>query len=128
MKRLASLLAIMTISSSAFAAGIDSRAYTCTALHALIAAKGFVFIGNPDFEDFVVANASFCSGGQIPQERSVVTRDSPGCQVNYCTVASPPEGRPLIAASASGAARAAGSVTPSREHKNPWGVCGGAGR
>jgi hypothetical protein len=86
-KRLASILAITTLSSSALAAGIDSRSYTCTALHALIQARGFVFIGNPDFEDFVVANASFCSGGNLPQVRSVATSDSPECPVNYCIAA-----------------------------------------
>jgi hypothetical protein len=58
MKELILTLAITALSFSASAAGIDSRAYTCTALHALILTKGFVFINNPDFEDFVVANAT----------------------------------------------------------------------
>jgi hypothetical protein len=84
MKYLASVLLIMILSSPAFAAGIDSHGYTCPALHALIQAKGFVFIGNPDFEDFVVANASYCSGGEIVQLRSVATSDRPECLVNYC--------------------------------------------
>lgn len=84
MKYLASLLLIMILSSPAFAAGIDSHSYTCPALHALIQAKGFVFIGNPDFEDFVVANASYCPGGEIIQLRSVATSDQPECVVNYC--------------------------------------------
>lgn len=92
MKRLASILAITTLSSSALAAGIDSRSYTCSALHALIQAKGFVFIGNPNFEDFVVANASFCVGGHLPQVRSVATQDQPECPVNYCISASGPMG------------------------------------
>jgi hypothetical protein len=92
MKRLASILAITTLSSSALAAGIDSRSYTCSALHALIQERGFVFIGNPDFEDFVVANASYCSGGQLPQLRSVPTSDSSECPVNYCIPASGPIG------------------------------------
>jgi hypothetical protein len=91
-KRLASILAIATLSSSAFAAGIDSRSYTCSALHALIQERGFVFIGNPDFEDFVVANASYCPGGQLPQVRSVPTSDSSECPVNYCIPASGPVG------------------------------------
>lgn len=86
-RRLAALAAAITFSSSALAAGIDSRAYTCAGLHALVAAKGFVFIGNPDFEDFVVAGVSQCSGGTYSsylQTRSVPTRDNPECPVNYC--------------------------------------------
>lgn len=92
MKPLVFLLALTTLSSPAFAAGIDTRLYTCAALTALIQARGFVFIGNPDFEDFVVANASFCAGGHLPQLRSVPTRDSPECPVNYCVSASGPMG------------------------------------
>ena len=84
MKWLASLVAIAILSSPAFSAGIDSHAYTCAALHALIEARGFVFIGNPEFEDFVVANDSYCAGGQIVQLRSVATSDNPDCPVNYC--------------------------------------------
>jgi hypothetical protein len=85
MKRLAAVfLTVTTLSAPAFAAGIDSRSFTCPALHALILARGFVFIGNPDFEDFVVANPSYCSGGEIVQVRSVATRDNPQCLVNYC--------------------------------------------
>ena len=86
-KRLAMFVAVIAFSSSAFAAGIDSRNYTCADLHALIGAQGFVFIGNPDFQDFVVANVSYCPGsgydGYI-QLRSVATRDSRECPVNYC--------------------------------------------
>jgi hypothetical protein len=78
----------MAFGSSAFAAGIDSRGYTCAGLHSLIAAKGFVFINNPNFEDFVVANASSCAGsGGIQlqlQLRSVPTTDNPECLLNYC--------------------------------------------
>lgn len=92
MKRLALILVIVTLSSPAFAAGIDTRLYTCAALHALIQTKGFVFIGNPDFEDFVVANASFCAGGHLPQLRSVPASDQPECPVNYCISASGPIG------------------------------------
>ena len=84
MKWLASLVAIAVLSSPAFSAGIDSHAYTCAALHALTQARGFVFIGNPDFEDFVVANASYCSDEEIVQLRSVATSDNPDCLVNYC--------------------------------------------
>jgi hypothetical protein len=74
----------MAFSSSAFAAGVDSRAYSCAGLHALVAANRFVFINYPSFMDFVVANASYCSGGDILQLRSVPTSDNPECLVNYC--------------------------------------------
>ncbi len=87
MKSVAVLLAAMILSSSAFAAGIDSRAYSCADLRALIATHGFVFIGNPDFQDFVVADVSYCPGGAYNsyiQLRSVATRDNPECLVNYC--------------------------------------------
>jgi hypothetical protein len=89
MKSAAFLLTAIVLSSSAFAAGIDSRAYSCGDLHALIAAHGFVFIGNPDFQDFVVADASVCGGRNVLQLRSVATTDSPECLVNYCV---PPHG------------------------------------
>lgn len=92
MKWPALILVMAMLTSSASAAGIDTRLYACTALHALIQTKGFVFIGNPDFEDFVVANASFCAGGHLPQLRSVPTRDQPECPVNYCVSASGPMG------------------------------------
>lgn len=77
--------AAIACSSSAFAAGIDSHAYTCSALHALIEQQGFVFIGNPDFEDFVRSVRVGCSGDQRIQVRSVPTSDNPECLVNYCT-------------------------------------------
>jgi hypothetical protein len=86
-KRLATFVAAISFSSSALAAGIDSRAYTCAGLQALVTAQGFVFIGNPDFEDFVVADVSSCPGGAYSsylQSRSVPTRDNPECPVNYC--------------------------------------------
>jgi hypothetical protein len=85
-ERLAVILAAMILGSSAFAAGVDSHSYTCAALQGLIAAKGFVFINNPNFQDFVVANASYCGGGSnVPLlRRSVPTTDSPECLVNYC--------------------------------------------
>jgi hypothetical protein len=84
MKRCALFVAAMTLSVSAFAAGIDSRAYTCDGLHALIAANRFIFINYPSFMDFAVANSSSCSGGEVIQLRSVPTSDNPECLVNYC--------------------------------------------
>jgi hypothetical protein len=90
-KRLALILGAIAVGSSAFAAGIDSRIYTCADLHSLIIAKRFVFINNPTFEDFVVANASYCAGGEGGSAqlelRSVPTTDSPECVVNYCASA-----------------------------------------
>ena len=74
----------MAFASSAFAAGIDSRAYSCPALQALVTANRFVFINTPGFDDFVVANASSCSGNEIIQLRSVPTTDNPECLVNKC--------------------------------------------
>jgi hypothetical protein len=85
-KKLAFALGVMALSSSTFAAGIDSRTYTCAALHSLVTAQRFVFINNPNFEDFIVADVSYCGGGgsaQI-QVRSVPTTDDPECLVNYC--------------------------------------------
>jgi hypothetical protein len=84
MKPFALFAAAMTLSVPAVAAGIDSRAYTCDALHALITAKRFIFINYPSFMDFVVANSSSCSGGEVIQLRSVPTSDNPECLVNYC--------------------------------------------
>ena len=83
-RRSALIAAAMTLSFSAFAAGVDSRAYTCDGLHALVAANRFVFINYPSFMDFVVANAFYCSGGEVIQLRSVPTSDDPECPVNYC--------------------------------------------
>ena len=80
------ILSVMVLSFSAFAAGIDSRTYSCSALQNLITAQRFVFIGN--FQDFVVADVSYCSGGgsggAVLQRRSVPTTDNPECLVNYC--------------------------------------------
>lgn len=84
MKRSALIVAAITLSSSAFAAGVDSRAYTCDGLHTLVAANRFVFINYPSFMDFVVANSSYCSAGEMLQLRSVPSRDNPECIVNYC--------------------------------------------
>ena len=55
--------AVAVFGSSAFAAGIDFRAYTCNQLHALIAARGFVYIGIPD-QGFVVSGVNFCAGNE----------------------------------------------------------------
>ena len=84
MKRSALIIAAMTFSSSAFAAGVDSRAYTCDGLHALVGANRFIFINYPSFMDFVVANGSYCSSGEVIQLRSVPTSDNPQCLVNRC--------------------------------------------
>jgi hypothetical protein len=90
-KRFALILGAIVVSFSAFAAGIDSRTYACADLHSLIIANRFVFINNPTFDDFVVANASYCAGGEGGSAqlelRSVPTTDSPECLVNYCASA-----------------------------------------
>ena len=78
------LIAAMTFSFSALAAGIDSRGYTCAGLHALVAANRFVFINYPSFMDFVVANGSYCTTGEVIQLRSVPTSDATQCLVNRC--------------------------------------------
>ncbi len=84
LRRLALALGAIALSSPAYAAGIDSRTYTCPQLQRLILSNGFVFIGNPNFADFVVANVSYCPGlGQL-QTRTVPTTDLPECPVNYC--------------------------------------------
>lgn len=87
-KSLALILAAMALGSPTLAAGIDSRAYSCPDLQALVAAQRFVFINNPTFEDFIVADASYCGGGGSARmvRRSVPTTDSPECLVNYCTI------------------------------------------
>ena len=84
MKQFALIVAAISFSFSAFAAGVDSRAYSCDGLHALVAANRFVFINYPSFMDFVVANSSYCSAGEMLQLRSVPTSDNPECLVNYC--------------------------------------------
>jgi hypothetical protein len=84
MKRIALVIAAMVFGPATFAAGVDSRAYTCPALQAAIVANRFIFINNPNFDDFVVADASSCSGSQIIQRRTVPTIDAPECIVNYC--------------------------------------------
>ncbi len=87
LKRIALILGAMALSSPAVAAGIDSRNYTCPELQRLILSNRFIFINNPNFEDFVVSNVSYCSGGGISgilQVRTVPTKDLPECPVNYC--------------------------------------------
>jgi hypothetical protein len=75
--------AIAAIGSSAFGAGIDSRAYTCGDVHALIATRGFVYIGIP-FQGFAVSSAYFCSGSERLEPRSVATSDNPQCPIPFC--------------------------------------------
>jgi hypothetical protein len=84
MTKLSLVLTMTAFSFPAFAAGIDSHAYTCASLHALIAANRFVFIHTISFQDFVVSDASYCGGGEYLQLRSVPTSDNPQCLVNYC--------------------------------------------
>ena len=81
---LALALGMMALGSSALAAGIDSRNYTCPELQRLILSNRFIFINNPNFEDFVVSNISYCSGSGILQLRTLPTKDQPECAVNYC--------------------------------------------
>jgi hypothetical protein len=83
MRKFVIAAAVAAFGSSAFAAGIDSRAYTCGGLHALIAARGFVYIGIP-FQGFAVSGANFCSGNERLASRSVATSDNPQCTVPYC--------------------------------------------
>ena len=84
MKKALLIGSMLLAAAPAGAAGIDSRIYTCTALHALIAANGFVFISQPAFGDFAVSSAYFCGGGDRIQSRSVPTSDTPDCPINYC--------------------------------------------
>lgn len=49
-----------------------------------MAAYRFIFINNPNFDDFVVADASYCSSSQIVIRRTVPTTDNAECIVNYC--------------------------------------------
>ncbi len=86
-KRLVLIGGALVLSSPALAAGINSGTYTCTDLQALIIARGFIFINNSNFQDFVVANASLCGGGEQAQVLSLPTTDRPACPVNYCGAA-----------------------------------------
>lgn len=83
MRKFAIVAAVAAFWSSAFAAGIDPQAYTCGDLHALIAARGFVYLGAP-FQGFAVANASSCAGDERLEPRSVAALDNPNCVVPYC--------------------------------------------
>lgn len=83
-RRFALIFALALVSSWASAAGVDPRAYTCAGLHALVVANRFVFINYPSFMDFVVANRSYCTSGEIIQLRSVPTSDNTECPVNRC--------------------------------------------
>ncbi len=79
-----------SIKSVTLALGIlalGSRNYTCPELQRLILSNRFIFINNPNFEDFVVSDVSYCSGGGISgiiRLRTVPTKDFPECPVNYC--------------------------------------------
>jgi hypothetical protein len=84
MRTLTAVIGATILSTSAPAAGIDPRGYTCADLQSVIASRGYVFLSQPAFGDFVVANLSYCSGGSMLQTRSVPTRDNPECNVNYC--------------------------------------------
>ena len=80
-------LGILALGHSAHAAGVDSRNYSCPELQRLILSNRFIFINNPNFEDFVVSDVSYCSGGAISgilRLRTVPTKDFPECPVNYC--------------------------------------------
>ena len=83
MKKFAIVAAIMAFGSSAFGAGIDSRAYTCGGLHALIMTRGFVFLDSP-IQGFAVSGGNFCSGSERLESRSVTTSDTSQCVVRYC--------------------------------------------
>jgi hypothetical protein len=84
MRRFTLVVAAMAFAPSAFAAGIDSRAYTCPGLQSLIVANRFVFINTPGFDDFAVADQSYCTFSNIIIRRTVPTTDNPECIVNYC--------------------------------------------
>ena len=91
MQKFVIVAAVVAFGSSAFAAGIDSRAYTCASLHALIVERGFVYIGIP-FQGFAVSSAYFCSGSERLESRSVATSDNPQCPIPYCESRSSREG------------------------------------
>jgi hypothetical protein len=83
MKRIVIAATALVFGLPAFAAGIDSRAYTCGQLHALIAARRFVYIGTP-FQGFAVSGADVCSGDERLEPRGVETSDNPQCTIPYC--------------------------------------------
>lgn len=84
MRMIALMAALAAAGSPVAAAGIDSRAYSCTGLQSVIAARGFAFIDTPTFKDFAVASRQFCSGSERLESRSVATNDTPQCLVRYC--------------------------------------------
>jgi hypothetical protein len=81
---IAFVAALAVFGSSALAAGIDSRVYSCAGLQGMIAARGFAYLSSPNFQDFVVAGPQFCSGSDRLESRSVATSDNPACAVLYC--------------------------------------------
>jgi hypothetical protein len=83
MRKFAIAAAVAAFGSSAFAAGVDPQAYRCGDIHALIAARGFVYIGAP-FQGFAVANANSCAADERLEPRSVATLDNRDCVVPYC--------------------------------------------
>ena len=83
MKKIVIAATVLVFGLPAFAAGINSRTYTCGELQALIAARGFVYIGIP-FQGFAVSGADVCSGDERLEARSVATSDNPQCAVPYC--------------------------------------------
>jgi hypothetical protein len=85
MRVIAYVLALAVFGSSTFAAGINSRVYSCAGLQGMIAARGFAYIGNPNFQDFVVSGPQFCSGSDRIELRSVATSDNPECAVRHCS-------------------------------------------
>ncbi len=82
--KIPALIIAVILSTSASAAGIDARSYRCGDLHNLIASRGFVFISQPAFGDFVVAGPYYCGGGEALTSRVVPTLDRPECPINYC--------------------------------------------
>src|SRR5437763_2002565 len=86
---LALIVALTAFGTSAAAAGIDSRIYRCADLQALIVARGFVFISQPAFGDFVVSGPYYCGGVDIARTRRAPPAEHPECLVNYCVP--PPE-------------------------------------
>ena len=78
------IVAAVALGFPAVAAEVDSHAYSCADLHALINANRWIFITNPDFEDIVVADARECSLADQLDWRSVPTTDIPECIVYHC--------------------------------------------
>ena len=83
-RRLALIILPVAFNLPAAAAGVNSHAYSCAQLHALIAQNRWIFINNPDFEDIVVADSHVCSFSDRLEWRSVATTDTPECVVYQC--------------------------------------------